>query len=371
MKNLKNITALCTAFALITGCGTAAALPEETDTEDKKEAVQETSARAQDDFYRYINEDELKELEFRPGEDVASGAFDQHLVEDQVKDVIKEVAAGTGYEKGSEEDIIKTAYELFNAYDFENTPVPEELDSLLKEINDASSMDELLKIDAKLNRDYNIPNLFNIVPDDNYFSPGKKILTFSPYQVMPDAVFLDIEMKEMDGMETAKAIRRFSSDVPIIFLTSHTEMAMDGYEVGAFRFLKKPTDPEKLRETLRDLENRLKVEEKIVLRVDGEDVIYPISSLVYAEASNNSVRFVFDDENVTTRMKLADAIKLIDGLSSDFFKCHRSYYINLSHVYKLGTSEVSMDNGDLVPVSRGLATTVKQKLFEYIRRCGR
>ena len=204
-----------------------------------------------------------------------------------------------------------------------------------------------------------------------HYADGKELISGLRTGFMPDAVFLDIEMKEMNGMETARAIRSFSSDVPIIFLTSHTEMAMDGYEVGAFRFLKKPMDHEKLREALRDLENKLKVEEKIALRVDGEDVIYPISSLIYAEASNNSVRFVFTDGDLTTRMKLNDAIKLIDGLSADFFKCHRSYHINLAHVYKLGTGEVSMDNGDIVPISRGLASGVKKKLFDYIRRTGR
>ncbi|WP_026526176.1 LytR/AlgR family response regulator transcription factor [Butyrivibrio sp. VCD2006] len=204
-----------------------------------------------------------------------------------------------------------------------------------------------------------------------HYADGKELISGLRTGFMPDAVFLDIEMKEMNGMETARAIRSFSADVPIIFLTSHTEMAMDGYEVGAFRFLKKPMDHEKLREALRDLENKLKVEEKIALRVDGEDVIYPISSLIYAEASNNSVRFVFTDGDLTTRMKLNDAIKLIDGLSADFFKCHRSYHINLAHVYKLGTGEVSMDNGDIVPISRGLASGVKKKLFDYIRRTGR
>lgn len=204
-----------------------------------------------------------------------------------------------------------------------------------------------------------------------HYSDGKELISGLRTGFIPDAIFLDIEMKEMDGMQTARAIRGFSSDIPIIFLTSHTEMAMDGYEVGAFRFLKKPMDHQKLRETLRDLESKLKVDEKLVLRVDGEDVFYPISSLVYAEASNNSVRFVFTDGDVTTRMKLNDAIKLIDGLSADFFKCHRSYHINLSHVYKLGTCEVSMDNGDTIPVSRGLASAVKKRLFDYIRRTGR
>ena len=69
--------------------------------------------------------------------------------------------------------------------------------------------------------------------------------------------------------------------------------------------------------------------------------------------------------------KFADAASLIDSVSADFFKCHRSYYINLGHVKKMGTAEVLMDNGDIIPISRGLGPAAKQKLFEYIRRAGR
>ena len=187
----------------------------------------------------------------------------------------------------------------------------------------------------------------------------------------PDAVFLDIEMKEMDGMETARLIRETSKDIPIVFMTSHTEMAMEGYEVNAFRFLSKPVDLVKLRETLKELENRIRVEEKIILKVEGEEVVHPVSSLLYVEASNNSSRFVFTDSETEIRMKFTDAMKLVDGSSSDFFRCHRSYHINMGRVKKLGTSEVYMDNGDVIPVSRSTAPAVKQKLFEFIRRNGR
>ena len=193
MGKLKKITALCTALSLIAGCGVTASLPEDTTDEAEKEVKQETPARAQDDFYRYINEDELNELSFRPGEEGCSGAFDQKIIEDQIKDVVSEVASGSDYEKGSEEDIIKTAYDLFNAYDFENTPVPEELDGLLKEINDASSVAELLEIDAKLQRDYNITNLFNIDIDTNYFSPGDMILAFQQYKSFMSVTFTTLE----------------------------------------------------------------------------------------------------------------------------------------------------------------------------------
>ena len=204
-----------------------------------------------------------------------------------------------------------------------------------------------------------------------HYSDGKAIIKSFETGFELDAVFLDIEMKGMDGMETARSIRTYSKDIPIIFMTSHTEMAMDGYEVGAFRFLGKPVDREKLRETLKDLENRIKVEEKIVLKVEGEEVIHPVSSLVYIEAANNSTRFVFTNETCEVRMKFSEGMKLVDEVTKDFFKCHRSYHINLAHISKLGSADVNMDNGDLIPVSRSSAPEVKQRLFEFIRRTGR
>ena len=186
-----------------------------------------------------------------------------------------------------------------------------------------------------------------------------------------DAVFLDIEMKELDGMSTAKVIRGYSKDIPIIFLTSHTEMAMEGYEVDAFRFLSKPVKKDKLLETLNELEKKLKVEEKIILRKDGEEIVYGINDLIYVEAANNSVRFVFKKDTVEMRMKFAQALGMVDAISKDFCKCHRSYYVNLAHVKKLGSADIAMDNGDVLPVARSSAADAKKMLFEYVRRAGR
>ena len=58
-------------------------------------------------------------------------------------------------------------------------------------------------------------------------------------------IFLDIEMKGMDGLETARRLRADYPDLPVLLLTSHTELAMEGYEVQAFRFLAKPLRQEK------------------------------------------------------------------------------------------------------------------------------
>ena len=203
------------------------------------------------------------------------------------------------------------------------------------------------------------------------YADGSEIIKSFDNGFIPDAVFLDIEMKELDGMSTAKKIREYSKDIPVIFLTSHTEMAMEGYEVDAFRFLGKPVDPDKLRQALKDLEKTLTVDEKLILHKDGEDLIFPVSTLIYAEAANNSVRFVFAGDEVELRMKFTQAVKLIDEVSKDFFKCHRSYYVNLAHVAKLVSGELITDTGDNVPVARSSAQDTKKALFDFVRRSGR
>lgn len=201
-----------------------------------------------------------------------------------------------------------------------------------------------------------------------HYSDGSEFIQSLGNGFMPDAVFLDIEMKNMDGMTAARNIRKYSKTIPIVFITSHVEQALEGYEVEAFRFLSKPVERQKLRQTLMDLEKKLKKDEKIVLRRDGEDVVYSLKDLIFIEASNNCVRFVFRKEDFELRMKFTEAIKLLTG---DFYKCHRSYCINLAHVKKMGSSEVFMDNGGVIPISRGLAGEARQKLFDYVRREGR
>ncbi len=203
------------------------------------------------------------------------------------------------------------------------------------------------------------------------YSDGSELIRSFENGFKLDAIFLDIEMKDVDGMTAAKKIREYTKDVPIIFLTSHTELAMDGYEVEAFRFLSKPVNEVKLRETLKDLEKKLKVDEKIVLHKDGEEIVNSVSELIYVEASNNSVRFCFKHDSVELRMKFTDAVSMVDGVSSDFCKIHRSYYVNLAHVKKLSASEAILDNGETLPIARSSSGDAKKSLLEFIRRNSR
>lgn len=182
-----------------------------------------------------------------------------------------------------------------------------------------------------------------------------------------EAVFLDIEMPAPDGMETARRLHTFSPELPVIFLTSHTELAMDGYEVGAFRFLQKPVIAEKLGAALGDL-NRLCTAKKTV-RVKESDEEHYISpdDIIYAEADNNSVRFITAGREYQTRMKLTEALVLLDGASDSFCRVHRSVVVNLAHIVSRSEREVKLDSGTILPVSKSYTAELKNRLMEYVR----
>ena len=186
MKRFKGMAALLIAVSVVlSGCA-GIELPEET---AEKETVELPPARAQDDFFRYVNEETLANAEFEYGAMAAGGSFDSKLVENEVKDIIREIAAGSGYEPGTEEYVIKKAYDLYSSYDFENSEVPKELDDLFHEIDSISSMEEFFEMDARLQRDYGVGNILHLTVDTDYFSSGDKILVFGQYSAVFDTDF--------------------------------------------------------------------------------------------------------------------------------------------------------------------------------------
>ncbi|NLW89397.1 MAG: response regulator transcription factor [Clostridiaceae bacterium] len=203
------------------------------------------------------------------------------------------------------------------------------------------------------------------------YADGSEILRALELGLIYDAIFLDIEMKEMDGMKAASEIRKITRTVPIVFLTGHTEMAMDGYEVAAFRFLGKPPDRLKLRETLLDLEKHIRRGINITLKSDGEEIVIHASDVLFAESQNNEVRFVTSDKPVCVRMKFSEAEKLLSGTDCDFYKVHRCYIVNVLHIRKFSTTELHMDNGDVLPIARSATTDFKNKMFESLKKNGR
>ncbi|MBR5421188.1 MAG: response regulator transcription factor [Lachnospiraceae bacterium] len=186
-----------------------------------------------------------------------------------------------------------------------------------------------------------------------------------------DLIFLDIEMGGMDGMSAARQIREEDLKTPIVFLTSHIEMAIDGYEVDAFRFLKKPVEDTKLKQTLQDIQLRKASRQGVLIRSGGEEILVVPSEILYLESDNNNVRIITSSGSITTRMKLGEAIETFNRINDTIRKVHRCSAVNLDHVARLREREAVLDEGSVVGISRSCLTEFKNALYEHVKKTAR
>lgn len=159
-----------------------------------------SEVRPQDDYYYYINQDSVEGATFQYGTSTAANAFDELIIQNQVKDIIREVVRGSDYEEGSEEDIIKKAYQAYMDYHFDSSSAPQDLVDLLNRIDSVSSVEELMEIDAILVRDYALDGILNFFVTNDEHRAGKEILKFHQIQSVLVAEFT--EVRESDAALT-------------------------------------------------------------------------------------------------------------------------------------------------------------------------
>ena len=205
--------------------------------------------------------------------------------------------------------------------------------------------------------------LSNIDYNIDTFDDGNNLyeaFSGNPY----DLVFLDIEMPAVDGITLAKKIRARSENVFIVFLTSHIEYALEGYEVNALRYLTKPVDIEKLKEVIRYVQEKQGSSRQIIIKEDGEEILIDINDVIYMESMNQNVRIVTAKGEHVIRYNIGD---FEEQLKNDgFFRIHRGYLISLSKVKKLSGNDVILDGGETLPVSRSNVKPLKEALYTYV-----
>lgn len=181
-----------------------------------------------------------------------------------------------------------------------------------------------------------------------------------------DLVFLDIEMPEIDGISLAKKLRKLSNDVPIIFLTSHIEYALEGYEVNALRYLTKPVDPRKLLDVIRVVAERMRQQHILWVKTELEEQRIPVHEILYMEAQNQNILISTTKGIHCVRYNLS---RYEEELAQDgFFRPHRSYLVSLAHIQSIGQGTITLDNGSRLPLSRSKEKALKEVLFQYIQK---
>lgn len=202
------------------------------------------------------------------------------------------------------------------------------------------------------------------------FTSGEALLAAVKKQTRAyELILLDIEMRGINGIETAKELRRLLPDCYIIFITSHDEFALTGYEVAAFRYLIKPVDPQKLTEAIAAV--RAELADHVTLHVEDGPVeaLLRAKDIYYIEAQDKRVRVVLKNTAFSDRRGIDEVAQALEG--EDFFRVHRSYLINLRYVGRIDKNEVQLVSGETIPLSRLRKKAFKNTFQTYIKRTAR
>lgn len=185
-----------------------------------------------------------------------------------------------------------------------------------------------------------------------------------------DLIFLDVRMEGLDGLETAKILRKRCGRSLLIFVTVLKECVFDAFEAEAFDYLLKPLDKGRFYRTMDRAVKALhrQTDKTVVIRRGGAREVVPLSRIVYCEVQGRKI-YIHQHENeiIDYYGKLEE---LEQRLDARFFKCHRSYLINLDYVRSCGAGQAVLSSGDAVPVSRLRERDLARALLRHMKERG-
>ncbi len=182
-----------------------------------------------------------------------------------------------------------------------------------------------------------------------------------------DVIFLDIQMEQPDGLETARLLRQRGFCGLLIFVTVLKECVFDAFGVEAYDYLLKPLDSGHFQRTMDRVLKRLKQQagESIVIQRGAACEVVLLSEIVYCEVQGRKLYLHRTDETVVDYYgRLEELARRVDRR---FFQCHRSYLVNLDCVRGCQNGQVMLSGGMTIPVSRLRERGLIQALLTHMK----
>ena len=201
------------------------------------------------------------------------------------------------------------------------------------------------------------------------FETGNEFINLGINMTKYDIVFLDINMDEIDGIETAQEIRKVSNDIFIVFVTAFISYAVEGYSVNAIRYILKNNEKfaELIFECIDAISKKMNhsVKKKEFKFSEGVKNI-SLELLLYIESKLHKLNFHIMEDKLNTYSlygKLDEFEKELEDKA--FLRIHQSYLINMKHIVSIYRYEAVLNNGIKLKISKDRYKFVKEKFVSY------
>lgn len=200
------------------------------------------------------------------------------------------------------------------------------------------------------------------------FTSGEQLLFYlEDKPEAADIIYMDIRMDGIDGLETAKKLRKFGSSAEIIFLTGNSEYVFDSFDVSPTHYiLKDSISDARFEEIFFKAAARVEKKSQAVFSCEGGGMKKQIliSEIVYFEIHNRMVTVHYRDQKFDFYSRLEDLEK--HELLRHFIRVHRSYLVHLQYVEMLSKSTLVLITGENIPIGITYSKDVKMALSNYL-----
>ena len=223
------------------------------------------------------------------------------------------------------------------------------------------------EIEKKTISEYMVKN--NHPCDFSIFQSGMELLEQGDSIAGFNIIFLDVIMDEMDGMETAKQIRKITEDAYLVFVTAVIRHSLEGYKVDAIRYLLK--DDRDFEQTMFECLDAIfykmsKKTEKCKIEFKSGKVVYDADDILYIESRLHKVivhSMKDGEEAYSMRGRLEDVEELLK--EKCFCRIHQSFLVNLKYVKDIVGDKVMLENGEELNISRSKYKKTKKEWISY------
>lgn len=202
---------------------------------------------------------------------------------------------------------------------------------------------------------------------DTFFS-GEEILALGKEVTKYDIVFLDVNMKEMDGLKTAKKIRELNKKVFLVFVTAFIKYSPEGYKVDATRFLIKGEGNLEfaINECLNAIYGKMQTTEwKHIFHFREGTLELNVNDIVYISSYLRQINFALAEHERTYTMY--EKLDTMDKLLADkgFLRLHKSFLVNQYYIKDIRHYEAKLYNGEIISISKPRYIEVRNQFLAF------
>ncbi len=185
-------------------------------------------------------------------------------------------------------------------------------------------------------------------------------------QLESEIIFMDIKLKNDNGINVAKEIKKLNQNAVIIFISGYSEYFEDSFEAEPVYFLIKPLKKETFSRAMEKAIDKIcKKNHKFLLLRKKEVARIFFDDIYYVESIGRKIHIHCQQGEAEYYEKLD---RLMEQLEGEFVRCHKSYLVNMQWIQCVDNKMITLTNGTQIPVSRNRMTETKDMVFEYLGR---